>query len=72
MAWSKHSVGIWLRGLLLGLAVAAAFLFGLFEGAERWGLNAFFHLRGPVAPKSPIVIVSIDEDSFDELNRPWP
>ncbi len=72
MAWPKHSTGIWLRGLLWGLAVAAAFHFGLFEGAERWGLNALFHLRGPVAPKSPIVIVSIDEDSFDELNIPWP
>ncbi len=72
MAWLTQSTGIWLRGLLLGVALAAAFVFGLFEGVERWSLNAQFTLRGPVAPKSPIVIVSIDEDSFDELNMPWP
>ena len=71
-AWQRQSAYLWLRGILLGLATSLAFLFGLFEAVERWGLNEQFHLRGPVAPKSPIVIVSIDEDSFDELNLPWP
>jgi adenylate cyclase len=52
--------------------VAAAASFGLFEGVERWSLNTQFHLRGPVSPIAPIVIVSIDEDSFDELDLQWP
>ncbi len=72
MDWLRQSAPLLLRGLLLGLAVALAFVFGLFEGVERWGLAMQFQLRGPLAPKSPIVIVSIDEDSFDELNLPWP
>src|SRR3989337_1522838 len=28
--------------------------------------------RGARAPAAPIVIVTIDEDSFDELDLPWP
>jgi adenylate cyclase len=66
------SAGLWLRGTFLGLAVALVSFFGLLEGVERWGLNTQFHLRGPRPPQTPIVIVSIDEDSFDELNLPWP
>ncbi|MFQ6672754.1 MAG: CHASE2 domain-containing protein, partial [Candidatus Tectimicrobiota bacterium] len=71
--WFKGSAArLWLRGTLVGLAVALAALFGSLEGMERWGLNTLFHLRGPQAPQTPIVIISIDEDSFDELNLPWP
>ncbi|MBI4240135.1 MAG: CHASE2 domain-containing protein [Candidatus Rokubacteria bacterium] len=63
---------LWLLGTCLGLAVATVSFLGLLEGLERWSLNTQFHLRGPRAPQTPIVIVSIDEDSFDELNLPWP
>ena len=42
------------------------------EGVERWGYNALFHLRGSIQPQTPIVIVSIGEDSFDELDLQWP
>lgn len=52
--------------------MASAAFFGAFEGVERWGLNTLFHLRGPLPPQAPIVIVSIDEDSFDELDLQWP
>ena len=45
---------------------------GLLEGVERWAYNVHFDLRGPMKPKTPIVIVSIDEDSFDELVLQWP
>ncbi|MFQ5899462.1 MAG: CHASE2 domain-containing protein [Candidatus Methylomirabilia bacterium] len=58
--------------MVVGLAVAVGSLFGLLEGVERWGFNTQFHLRGPRPPQAPIVIISIDEDSFDELNLPWP
>ena len=49
-----------------------ASVLGLMEGIERWAYDAMFHLRGPIQPKSPIIIVSIGEDSFDELNLQWP
>ena len=52
--------------------VALVSLFGLLEGIERWAYNVRFDLRGPMKPKTPIVIVSIDEDSFDELGLQWP
>jgi adenylate cyclase len=35
-------------------------------------LNLLFSLRGPREPRSPIVVVTIDEDSFDELDLQWP
>ena len=61
-----------LRGLAVGLIVGAAALIGALEGLERWGVNFQFVLRGPILPQTPIVIVSIDEDSFDELDLQWP
>ena len=64
-----------LAGSLVGLAVvalAAANPFGFFEIAELKALDAQFSLRGPRAPESPIVVVTIDEDSFDGLNLAWP
>nr|MBI3613544.1 adenylate/guanylate cyclase domain-containing protein [Nitrospirota bacterium] len=58
-----------LRGVLVAVAVLAM---ARMEGLERWGLNALFHLRGTEPPQAPIVIVSIGEDSFDELDLAWP
>ncbi len=52
--------------------MALASLFGLLDGAERWAYNVQFDLRGPIQPKTPVIIVSIDEDSFDELDLQWP
>jgi adenylate cyclase len=64
-----------LAGALAGLAIvlfAAANPFRFFEIAELKALDARFALRGPRAPLSPIVVVTIDEDSFDDLNTAWP
>jgi adenylate cyclase len=72
MQWLQRSAKLWLRGGLIGLVVGLVTFFGLFEKVEHWALNAQFHLRGPVPPKTPIIIISIDEDSFDELNLQWP
>lgn len=58
-----------LRGILIAVAVLAI---ARMEGLERWGFNALFHLRGAEPPQAPIVIVSIGEDSFDELDLAWP
>ena len=43
-----------------------------FEIAELKALDAQFTLRGAREPQSPIVVVTIDEDSFDGLNLAWP
>ncbi|MDT7042998.1 adenylate/guanylate cyclase domain-containing protein [Candidatus Nitronereus thalassa] len=61
-----------LEGVLVAGVVTVILLFGGFEKIEGWILNTQFSLRGPLTPKSPIIIVSIDEDSFDELEFQWP
>src|ERR1051326_4413553 len=50
---------------------------------ESWGealemrvLDLWFNLRGPIAPPDDVVVVAMDEDSYQELNYPkdraWP
>jgi adenylate cyclase len=65
-----------LRTLVTGLA-AAGLVVGLMipgglDTAELETLDRLFELRGPRPVTAPIVIVTIDEDSFDELNLSWP
>src|SRR5574341_1438560 len=64
------------RPFLIG-ALLAAFVFllhhrGWLEPLELKSLDLRFKMRGAVAPRLPIVLVSIDQDSFDELGLPWP
>ena len=54
-----------------GLVYLAYFL-GFMDILELKSLDLRFQIRGTVAPRLPIVLVSIDQDSFDELNLPWP
>ncbi|MBI4593736.1 MAG: CHASE2 domain-containing protein [Candidatus Rokubacteria bacterium] len=65
-----------LRNLLLGLGAVVLTVvliaLGALETVELGTLNRLFEWRGPRRPVAPIVIVAIDEDSFDELNVPWP
>ncbi len=64
-----------LVGSLIGLAAALADAYdvsGFLANNELKALNAQFSLRGFRTPQVPIVIVTIDEDSFAELNLPWP
>ncbi|PYN98659.1 MAG: hypothetical protein DMD91_14355 [Candidatus Rokuibacteriota bacterium] len=65
-----------LRTLISGgtaaLVMIALTLLGALDTVELGTLNRLFELRGRRAPTAPIVIVTIDEDSFDELNLPWP
>jgi adenylate cyclase len=64
------------RTLVTGLGAALVTLglvfFGMLDTAEHMAFDRLFDLRGPLPPATPIVIVNIDEDSFDELNLPWP
>ncbi len=59
------------RKLLGGLVVTAVVLTLMFfqvnEPFELDALDRLFRLRGPRSTTAPIVIVNIDEDSFDEL-----
>ena len=64
-----------LAGGLLGLVVVLASWvdpLGYFSVAELKALDSQFDLRGPLPASSPIVIVSVDEGSNDELELPWP
>jgi adenylate cyclase len=64
-----------LAGSLAGLAIvllAASDPLSFFEIAELKALDAQFTLRGPREAESPIVVVTIDEDSFDGLDLAWP
>jgi adenylate cyclase len=65
-----------LRPLLIGVSLAALVFLGYERGVldvpELRSLDARFRLRGAITPRLPIVIVSIDQDSFDELGLPWP
>ncbi|MGH7355269.1 MAG: CHASE2 domain-containing protein [Candidatus Rokuibacteriota bacterium] len=59
-------------GLLVGITVAALQLFGALEPLEVAVYDRLFEWRGPRPPRTPIVIVSIDESSFVELRQQWP
>jgi len=54
-------------GLVIGVSLA-----GLLEVPDLHALNSLFVLRGPRPPAAPIVIVTIDEDSFADLDLAWP
>ena len=59
-------------GVSLAALIYAAYQLGLLAKIELHSLDLRFQMRGTVAPEAPIVVVSIDQDSFDELNLPWP
>lgn len=59
-------------GALAAVLVVALSLAGVLERPELGLLNRLFEWRGPRPPAAPIVIVAIDEDSFDELDLTWP
>jgi adenylate cyclase len=61
-----------LAGILAGLATALLATFGLLDPLEYWALGQLFEGRGPRAPAAPIVIVTVDESTFSELNMQWP
>jgi adenylate cyclase len=59
-------------GVGAAVVVAALAAAGLLEGLEHGALARFFEVRGPRSPVAPVVIVSIDESSFADLNEQWP
>ena len=70
--WStaRKSMGL---GFLLTLAMLLANLMSLNEGSRLRSLDFLFFLRGPVPPQANVVIVAIDNESFNEMGAfPWP
>jgi len=59
-------------GIGAALCVAALALAGSFERWEHLWLDQLFELRGVRPPTAPIVIVNIDESTFQEVSLPWP
>jgi adenylate cyclase len=59
-------------GGVLAALVFVAYQRGLLDGLEFKSLDLRFQIRGPVPVHLPLVIVSIDQDSFDELDLQWP
>jgi adenylate cyclase len=67
-----------LRQLVIGACLAAGVFaayergLGVMEILEYKSLDLRFKIRGPIPQTLPIVIVNIDQDSFDELDLPFP
>ncbi len=63
-------------GLIIGVGVTFTMLFlhsiGAFDFFETRSIDWRFLIRGEIDADPRIVIVSIDEDSFSELNERWP
>ena len=59
-------------GVSLAALIYTAYQLGLLAKIELHSLDLRFQMRGTMLPEAPIVVVSIDQDSFDELNLPWP
>src|SRR3989440_2684333 len=74
VSWSRgRAVGRkHVAGILAGVAVVGLVQFGLLETLEHWSLDRLFEWRGPRTPHLSVVIVTIDESSFAELNEQWP
>jgi adenylate cyclase len=70
--WPRTTSKYWSRGLAVGFVVVLISWMGLFDSLERWNTDLFFSLRGQITPLTPLVIVSIDENSFDEFDLAWP
>ena len=61
-----------LGGIGAALFVVALVLVGPLERWEYLWFDQLFELRGARPPTAPIVIVTIDESSFQELGLQWP
>jgi len=65
-----------IRPMIIGASLSTLVLLSyhqsLLDIPELKSLDFRFQVRGPIASKIPIVLVSIDQDSFDELQLPFP
>ncbi|MBM4442800.1 MAG: CHASE2 domain-containing protein [Candidatus Rokubacteria bacterium] len=59
-------------GLLAAAIVVGLVFFEALEPIELDALDRLFRVRGAQAPTAPIIVVTVDEDTFDELDLAWP
>jgi len=59
-------------GAAVALAVILSSLYGAWDVAELKLLDRHLRVRGPVRQAGDVVIVGIGEDTFSELDHPWP
>jgi adenylate cyclase len=71
-AWIHETGRKHLAGLLVGVAIVGLVQLDSLETAEYFSLSKLFEWRGPRQPTVPIVIVTIDESTFQDLNIQWP
>src|SRR4029077_15092003 len=64
-------LGVALVATALSL-IAYAFHFGFFEGLERQSIDMRFSIRGSQSPPKDVVLVNIDDETFNDLARVWP
>src|SRR5919198_4225913 len=70
--WLRDVARKHVAGILAGIATVALVLAGALDGLEYWSLSQLFERGGVGPPASPIVIVTIDESTFAELDVQFP
>jgi adenylate cyclase len=58
--------------IVILLLIKAMFLFYFFNSLEHKAQDSLFRMRGAKPVSGDIVIVAIDDATFQDLNRPWP
>src|SRR2546425_8853919 len=61
-----------LWGIVAGVSVVVLVQFGWLDALEYLSLSKLFEWRGPRDPTLPVVIVTIDENTFAEMDEQWP
>ena len=57
---------------ILTAVALGAYAAGIFDGLERDSIDARFAIRGGENPPKEVVVVGIDDVTFDELQERWP
>ena len=58
--------------IAIGLLVSFLFCLVWGRGIDNYLYDTFFAIRGALTPPKEVVIVAIDESSFDEIDLQWP
>jgi adenylate cyclase len=61
-----------LAGILSAVFVLGLMYLDVLDPLELDALDRLFRIRGPRPPVAPVVVINIDEDTFDELDLAWP
>lgn len=58
--------------IILLLVIKIIFLFPVIGSLEHKAQDGLFRLRGTIQPSEEVVVISIDDESFLAMDRPWP